>query len=287
MAIEIRPVQTHNEYRAVEQLQQDVWGRSSIALVHTSVLLTAQKNGGLVLGAFERGARPESNLGNSVGLVGFVFGFVGLTATGTVKHCSHIAGVLPRYQGQGVGYQLKLEQRKRVLAQGIELVTWTFDPLESRNAYFNLRKLGATCCTYWPNLYGIMRDALNADLPSDRFQLDWHLASDHVVRRLHDAAPAPSLASLQADGALLLNPNPPETLPDLAARVAKGAERLLVQVPLSFQTIKSTDMEEAQRWRLHTRDLFTAAFAGGYMATDFFVEGEQSYYLLENQSDET
>lgn len=286
MTVEIRSVQTHAEYRAVEQLQQDVWGRSSVALVHNGVLLTAQKNGGLVLGAFERDASPESDEAGSVGLVGFVFGFVGLTPEGTVKHCSHIAGVLPRCQGRGVGYRLKLEQRRRVLAQGIELVTWTFDPLESRNAYFNMRKLGVTCRTYWPNLYGDMRDAVNAGLPSDRFQVDWHIASEHVAGRLRTVLPTPSLAGLRAGGALLLNPHPPETPPDLAARVQGGAERLLVQVPPGFQALKATDMEQARQWRQHTRDLLMAAFAGGYVATDFLVEGEQSCYLLERTTDE-
>ena len=177
--ITIRPVQSHAAYRAVEQIQKDVWGLDEVEIVPNHVLLTAQKNGGLVLGAF-----APSPAGGDEQLVGFVFGFIGLTPTGRIKHCSHMAGVLPAFQNRNVGYELKLAQREHVLARSIDLVTWTFDPLESRNARLNFHKLGAACATYLQDLYGPMRDRLNAGLPSDRFQVDWHVASRHVSRRL-------------------------------------------------------------------------------------------------------
>ena len=170
MTIEIRLVQTIAEYRAVEQMQREVWNLEEVEVVPDHLLLTVQKNGGLVIGAFDR--PPE---GENEQLVGFVFGFAGLTAAGQVKHCSHLAGVLPTHQNLGLGYRLKLAQRAHVVAQGIDLVTWTFDPLESRNARLNFHKLGVTCHTYLRNLYGDIRDALNAGLPSDRFQVDWRV----------------------------------------------------------------------------------------------------------------
>ena len=167
--IEIRLVQGDAEYLAVEEVQRLAWGLAEVEVVPTHLLITAQKNGGLVLGAFE----PQADGGQR--MVGFVFGFAGLTGTGRLKHCSHMAGVVPERQGRNIGYRLKLAQREQVLALGIDLVTWTFDPLESRNARLNFHKLGVVCNTYLRHLYGAMRDELNAGLVSDRFQVDWHI----------------------------------------------------------------------------------------------------------------
>lgn len=164
--IVIRPLVTHGEIHAVEQLQRDAWGEPDIDVVPLHMLLTPPRHGGLLLGAFD-GDR----------LVGFVFGFLGLTADGRLKHCSHMAGVHPDYRDQGVGYALKLAQREHVLAQGLDLVTWTFDPLETRNAQLNFHKLGAICNTYIRNLYGAMRAAINAGPPSDRFEVEWWIRS--------------------------------------------------------------------------------------------------------------
>lgn len=287
MDIEIRPIQTHAEYRAVEELQRAVWRLDAAETVPTHLLLTAHKNGGLLLGAFAR-----SPAGSGEQLVGFVFGFLGASqpAPGRLKHCSHMAGVHPDYRDQNLGYRLKLAQRQHVLAQGIDLITWTFDPLESRNAHLNFHKLGAVSRTYLPNLYGDMRDGLNASLPSDRLQVEWPIASQRVARRLHgESQPAgAALAELRAAGVAALNeplagggdllrPSPvlaPDSLPARPAGV-------LLCVPRTFQAIKAADMSLAAAWRLHTRALFEAAFAGGYVATDFLLEGDRGYYLLE------
>jgi len=286
MVIDIRPIETHHEYQAVEQLQRQVWGMADVEIVPNHLLLTAQKNGGLVLGAFDTSLEGESER-----LVGFCFSIAGLSPGGKLKHCSHMMGVAPAYQNQNLGYRLKLAQRQYVLAvrlsahyevRGIDLITWTFDPLESRNARLNFHKLGVTCHTYLRDLYGGIRDALNVGLPSDRFQVDWHIASDHVVDRLRGEPAGPTLAALQADGVPLLNhtlqgklPRPPKV------SLPVEGDRLLIQIPANFQAIKSADMALARTWRLHTRALFEAAFAGGYIVTDLLFENEQSYYLLE------
>lgn len=306
MTVQIRPIQTHEEYRAVEQLQREVWGLPEVDVVPDHLLLTAQKNGGLVLGAFDTPPGVENQR-----LVGFVFGFPGLLPDGRAKHCSHMAGVAPAYQNQNVGYLLKLAQRDHVLAQGLNLITWTFDPLESRNAYLNFHKLGVTCRTYLRELYGRMRDGLNLSLPSDRFQVDWHIASAHVAGRLGGArteptppAPLPgsergevlpsphrggaggearpTLAGLQAEGVPVVNRPPPGDPPRPApATLPIQGERLLVQIPAHFQALKAADIELALAWRLHTRALFEAAFGTGYVVTDLLFEGGQSCYLLE------
>jgi len=282
MAIEIRPIKTEGEYHAVEQLQREIWGMQEIEIISFETLMTAHKNGGVMLGAFDTVEGEER-------MIGFVFGFVGLTADGRLKHCSHIAGALPDYRDRGVGYALKLKQREIVLAQGIDLITWTFDPLESRNARFNFHKLGATCNTYLRDLYGAMRDTLNAGLPSDRFQVDWRIASPRVETRLRGESGAVSASSslssplslLMAGGVPLINPpitgEPPRSL----EKTTVEAERLLIRIPSDFQSLKAANKHLALEWRLRARELFEWVFAKGYTATDLLVEAGWSYYLIE------
>jgi predicted GNAT superfamily acetyltransferase len=198
-----------------------------------------------------------------------------------MKHCSHIAGALPGYRDRGVGYALKLRQREIVRAQGIDLITWTFDPLESRNARFNFHKLGATCDVYLRNLYGAMRDKLNAGLPSDRFQVEWRIASRRVEARLRGETEVSSVSALMAEGVPLVHhsvtgePLPPSRKPLVEE------ERMLIQIPADFQSLKVADRNLALEWRLHTRASFEEAFAKGYVVTDLLVEDGRSYYLLE------
>ncbi len=274
MAIEIRPVETEEEYHAVEQLQREIWQAPDIEIVGFETLMTAHKNGGVMLGAFERADDEER-------MIGFVFGFVGLTADGRLKHCSHIAGVAPGYRDRNVGYALKLKQRELALAQGIELITWTFDPLESRNARFNLHKLGATCDVYLRNLYGAMRDRLNAGLPSDRFQVDWRIASPHVEARLRGEAGVASPSSLITAGAMLINPTSEDEPWRPSRKASINAVRMLIQIPSDFQSLKAADKNLALEWRLNAREMFEEAFARNYTATDLLIEDGRSYYLLE------
>jgi predicted GNAT superfamily acetyltransferase len=271
----IRAILSDEEYRAVEELQRNAWRLEDVEIVPHHVLVTAHRNGGILLGAFE-GRPPDTQR-----LVGFAFGFVGLTADRTMKVCSHMVGVHPDYQNQGLGYRLKLAQREQVLSKGIDLVTWTYDPLESRNAYLNFHKLGAVCHTYLRDLYGAMRDGLNAGLPSDRFQVDWLVASDRVARRLRADSPSRSLSTLLQVGTPILNafsleerPRPP--------RQARPYEvdRVLIQIPAHFQAVKACDMALAYEWRMHTRALFEAGFARGYRVIDMLFERGRSCYLL-------
>ena len=278
MAIEIRPVKTEDEYHAVERLQREIWGAQDIEIIAFETLMTAHKNGGVMLGAFDLVEGEER-------MVGFVFGFAGLTADCRVKHCSHIAGALPGYRDRGVGYALKLKQREIVMAQGMDLITWTFDPLESRNARFNFHKLGATCDVYLRNLYGAMRDKLNAGLPSDRFQVDWRIASPRVEARLRGETEVSSVSALMAEGVPLANRTVEGELLLPSEETMIEGKRILIQIPSDFQNLKAADRNLALEWRLHTRALFEEAFAKGYETTDLLVEGGQSYYLLERLAD--
>ena len=199
----IRSLKTIDEFHAAEDLQRVAWGSDELDIVPLHLLLTAAKNGGVVLGAF---AQDQ--------LVGFVFGFLGTSdrygpeapAAVKLKHCSHQLGVLPEWQSRGVGYALKVAQREAVRAQNLRLITWTFDPLESKNAHLNITKLGAVCNTYLRDYYGELHDDLNRGLATDRFQVDWWIAARRTEVRLSRKRPPLQLQHYLDVGALILNP---------------------------------------------------------------------------------
>ena len=269
-----------DRYHECESLQERVWGLDGIDVVPLHLMITMQKSGGLVLGAFDETDR----------MVGFLLGFLG-ACDGDVrrpKHCSHMMGVLEERRGRGVGYRLKLAQRDHALSQGLDLVTWTYDPLESRNAALNIVKLGAVCGTYVRDLYGPMTDGLNAGLSTDRFCVDWWIDSDRVLTRLSGDRPRPSLAADLARDAVVLNPASvgPDGLPRPAAALEQSrASSVLVEIPASVRAIKADDMDLARRWREQTREAFEECFAAGYTVGDFISEEEggvrRSWYVLE------
>ena len=270
MALEIRAPQIITEFRTLEALQREVWETEG-GLEPAETLLTVQKNGGVVLAAYET---TDGVANASERPVGFVFGFLGRTAEG-FKHCSHMLGVLESHRDKGVGYELKKAQREAVLRRHLALITWTFDPLESRNAAFNLRKLGAACSLYLPDLYGEM-GGINQGLPSDRFQVDWWVDSAHVRERLAGATSPKETGGVKVDalrGGTFVRP--PDTAPPLEP------PRLLIEIPTDIQAVKRADKTLASAWRDYTRDLFTRAFTQGYTATDFSFEEGRGYYVLE------
>jgi len=284
----IRLLDTIEEMSAVEALQREVWPGSETDVVPAHLLITAVHNGGLVLGAF---VHEGSSPGLGERLAGFVFGFPGLEFTPDgprPKHCSHIAGVYPEYRDSGLGFALKRAQWQVVRHQGLDHVTWTYDPLLSRNANLNIARLGAVCSTYRRSEYGDMRDEFNAGLPSDRFQVDWWINTKRVERRL-SKRPRPALSlrhlarvglhplySLQSVAPNL--PRPPEHVPALEAQL------IAAEIPPDFLSLKSADFALARDWRFFTREFFEMAFTKGYIVTDFvFDKGEgapRSFYIL-------
>jgi predicted GNAT superfamily acetyltransferase len=242
------------------------------------MLITAVHNGGIVVGAF---ADDQ--------LIGFVFGFPGLEFTPDgprPKHCSHMLGIHPDQRDAGLGFALKRAQWQMVRHQGLDHVTWTYDPLLSRNAYLNIAKLGAVCSTYRRSEYGDMRDGLNAGLPSDRFQVDWWINTRRVERRLGKRPRRPlklenfSKADLQP----LYSPrathqseswlHPPEHIAPLNGKLA------LAEIPSDFVALKDHDFSLARDWRFFSRELFETAFAEGYIVTDFVYDQSRSFYVL-------
>lgn len=284
----IRPLKTIDECRQAEELQRVVWRLDDLDVTPSHVLLTFAKNGGVVLGAFVVSGGREH-------MVGCVFGFIGTReglyapeapAQVKLKHCSHQLGVLPEWQSRGVGYALKLAQREAVRSQALRLITWTYDPLESRNANLNIAKLGAVCDTYIPNLYGELRDDLNRGLPTDRFQVDWWIASKRVETRLSRRRPPLTRALYQRAGTRILNeatfderglPVPPDAIQPLRD------DRALVEFPALFQDVKRLDTQLALAWREHTRAIFQPAFAAGFTVTDMLYERDvapRAFYVL-------
>lgn len=270
--LDIRSVERLAEYHACEALQRRVWNMpDDLEVVPLHLLVTVHRNGGVLLGAF----RGDD-------LAGFVFGFPGLDADGRRKHCSHMMGVAPELQSAGIGFHLKCAQREAVLAQGLDLVTWTYDPLESRNAHLNIQRLGAVCGDYLRDYYGPLDDGLNAGLATDRFQVEWWIASDHVARRLAGDGGGPWPAGLPRlnhtvrTGQGLLAPG--------SLSLAPPAPVVAVEIPADYQAIKAADPGLALEWRLATRALFEAAFAAGYWVAGHQTAGQgserQSFYVL-------
>lgn len=276
----IRQLETIEEFRMAEEAQRAIWGvLDDTEVVPVHALLTVQKNAGLVLGAFD-GKK----------MVGFLFGFLGRTPEGKEKHCSHQMGVVPGYRGQRVGEALKRRQREFALEQGLDLITWTYDPLEGRNAYLNIRKLGAVCRTFVRDLYGEMQDALNVGLPTDRFQVEWWIRSPRVESRFSSKAPSPpvTLDGLLSNGAAIVNQVDLDDagLPATLTWEPHRRATVLIEIPPDFQEIKHADIKLARDWRLLTRALFEDYFEEDYTVVDFVSEvrdgRRRSFYVLEH-----
>jgi predicted GNAT superfamily acetyltransferase len=282
----IKLLESPEDMTLIEDLQRAIWPGSETDVVPAHVFITAIHNGGMVIGAF---LKEE--------LIGFVFGFPGLDFTPDgprPKHCSHMMGIRPGQRDAGVGFALKRAQWQMVRKQGIDHITWTYDPLLSRNAHLNISKLGAVCNTYRRSEYGDMRDGLNAGLPSDRFQVDWWVNTRRVERRLSKRVRGPlklddfskarlqplytplmrTLRQAQGNASNLLQP--PEHFSPLEGHL------LLAEIPSDFNALKEADFALARDWRFFSREVFETAFAAGYIVTDFIFENGHSFYVLSN-----
>jgi predicted GNAT superfamily acetyltransferase len=247
-AVEVRLVRSHAEYGDCEQMGREIWGVSDRNIVPRELLLTMQLNGGLVHGAF----LPDGRL------VGFCFGFAGVR-DGRLRLCSHQLGVLPEFRESGIGIALKQAQRRDALRLGYQLISWTFDPLEARNAYLNLHRLGCIARLYDRDHYGAMEDDLNRGLPSDRFEAEWWLAG----------WPRPAMGS-DLPIALAVNARGE---PEVRAVSLAQSAAVLIEIPSDFQAVKRADHQLAARWRRESRAALEAALDDGLIAVDFLRRG--------------
>jgi predicted GNAT superfamily acetyltransferase len=289
MSIDIRPVKENSDLRKLEELQRLIWNMDDVDVIPGRTMHAIDFNGGVLLGAYDGGE-----------LVGFVFGVIG-TVQGLDKRIDQVAaarlqlystimGVHPSYQRQGVGYRLKLAQREYALRLGIRLITWTYDPLESRNGWLNIGKLGAVSHLYLRDFHG-PQGGINAGLSTDRFYVEWWVTGNRVQGRVVRKRNPLSYEQLIAGRAILINevhfnhaglPVPPVNFTE------SDRNLILVEIPSNFQEVKHQDMDLAHQWRAHTRVLFEHYFEHRFIVTDFArrsdEEGrERSYYVMTNQ----
>ena len=300
----LKVLSTPAEMAQVEQVQRQVWAGNDTEIVPASMLMAAIHNGGSVIGAFVPGSfsqhvgidfAGDENLsglpaGQTAELLGFVFDFPGFISTPDglqVKLCSHMLGVLPEFQGRGVGFALKRAQWQLARHAGIHLITWTYDPLLSRNAYLNITRLGAVCHTYLRNEYGELRDELNSGMPTDRFQVNWWLNTPRVERRLSRQRRRPlDLAHFLEAETEILNPTTLDGngLPRPASETKPIQDKLgLVEIPSDLNQLRRLEPALALEWREHTREIFERLFHYGYLVTDFiYLQGTapRSFYVL-------
>ncbi|WP_010531823.1 GNAT family N-acetyltransferase [Lentibacillus jeotgali] len=256
--ITIKSLSTMAELHAMQKVESAVWHMDPVPDHQT---FTALKNGGILLGAYD---------GDK--MVGFLYSFPGFKDS-TSYLCSHMMGILPAYQTSGAGVRLKLKQAEVAREMGYRLITWTFDPLESRNAYLNLHKLEAVGAWYKANYYGDMQDDLNQGLPSDRVHIMWDLTRSN-------ANPA---AQFQGEQVLLDGDQGRAPVVKAAFHTADFStdNTYFVAIPRKFQAIKQTSFELAKEWRLETRKVFEQLFERGFRAVDLLQSDEDySYYVF-------
>lgn len=279
----IRPLITMADMQQAEELQRLVWDDKS-TVIYTHMLLSLARNGGGLLGAFD-GDR----------LIGVVISFLGLEspdaerpAMANLKLVSQRMAVRPEYRDSGIGYELKLAQRQYAVHQGIRLVTWTYDPLISRNAHLNIRKLGAIVREYLRDYYGTDDSPLTTQGSSDRLFVEWWVTNNRVEQRVDHKRPGLTLDQYLSGGISILNPAQPAMrgyLKPADQWQSPTGSLALVEIPDNIYDIRDDDPDLAIAWRLHSRDIFEALLGpNGYVITDL-VRGEyegrmHTYYVL-------
>ena len=230
-----------DEFEACVRLEREVWKSADIDVVPIPLFVVASKTGGQVLGAFQ-----------DRHLVGFTMAIAGWRNRDPLLH-SHMTAVSGAHRDLGIGRQLKLFQRANALARGISLIEWTFDPLITKNAYFNFTRLGAIARHYVPNAYGITTSPLHATLPTDRLVAEWHLNSQRVLRVLAGKRSTP--------------------------KFDKKAVR--ISIPADLDGLRTSNPEKAAEIQAEIRDQFTHAFSKNYAATAVATTQSGVDYILE------
>lgn len=235
--IEVRHCSTIPEYEECVRVEHATWGEE--IAVPSAIFVVAHHTGGQVIGAYDQGK-----------MIGFTLGLAGVRAGKPFLH-SHMTAVLPECRDRGVGRRLKLFQRQDALRRGIELIEWTFDPLEFRNAHFNFERLGAVARRYIPDCYGITESPLHAGLPTDRLVAEWWLNSERVKAILAD-----------------------DPLP-----VKGSAER--ISLPGNLDEVREKDRDAALKIQTTARERFAALFQQGHVATGLESGAATTEYILE------
>ena len=262
--ITIRELAVLAEYQEACELQEEIWGRGFSERVPTAILRVSQKVGGITAGAFDAQGR----------MLGFVFGLTGIRH-GRLAHWSDMLAVREDARGHHIGERLKYYQREQVLALGVEVMYWTFDPLVSRNAHLNINRLGACADEYIEDMYGSNTGSpVHGEMPTDRFVAKWDLRGE---------APCTSGAGLSGtlDGdAPLLNPLDGSGRPAVTA--ARGAPTVRVQIPVDSSRLAQQNDELRLAWRMAVRACVVPLQSAGYRVVRFVraADGTLPYYVL-------
>lgn len=242
VTITIRQIDEVAQMRAVEDLQKEVWGIPDLDVVPLTQLVAAKEAGGTLIGAFDDEV-----------LVGFVYGFASFEF-GKHAHHSHMLAVKPEYRNLDLGRRLKLAQRDHVIAQGIDLITWTFDPLQSLNAHFNFNKLGVVADRYLPDFYGDDPASFLHQTGTDRLWVSWLILTERVQKII--------------DG----NAGPAQV---------ESAGTVSIEIPGDINSLQQQQPQTAWKCREETRRAFIEAIETGYVVVGFTRENDIGRYLLQ------
>jgi predicted GNAT superfamily acetyltransferase len=269
-AIEIREVHDLSDIRAVSELFDRVWGsKAGDPLMAPGMLRAMTHAGNYAAAAFVPGTPQTPGVNGT--MIGAVTGFMGTDTDGPYLH-SHILGVSDGHRGGHIGFALKQHQRAWVLANGMRKVTWTFDPLVRKNAFFNVQKLGAAADEYLVRFYGTMHDDINAGDDTDRLLIAWDVDSDHVERAAAGKLDEPNVAVLREQGASVALDENGTVDPDGWNGV------VLCATPDDIVELRHRDPDGARVWRAALRDTLGKAMDDGYRVTGFARSG---WYVLE------
>lgn len=260
--IRVRKITSLAEMREVERVQREVWRCSDLEIVPAMSLFPNVEVGASLIGAFDDST-----------LVGFAYAFLGKESGKLALHSDMLA-ILPSYRDQGLGLRLKLAQRIDALEKAIDLISWTFDPLQARNAHLNLTRLGGVATEFKEDFYGSTTSPLHRGGSTDRLWVQWRLQTPRVSERLERTMPAPDVHLATA---LLSNIGGEPQLQSLEGR----SEQLRIDIPLDFHALLERDPHVAERWREVSRAAFQFALARGFVATELVRRGEVATYLLE------
>jgi predicted GNAT superfamily acetyltransferase len=277
----IRDLKSLPEFRQVCALEQEIWGYGDAEdVVGIPIFVITIKRGGILLGAYD-GDR----------MIGFVYSLAGVKG-GMPMQWSHMLGVRPEFRGTGLGRVLKLEQRRRALGMGMTLMEWTFDPLQSENAHFNFRRLGAVAEEYHTNVYGESSSTLHRGNPTDRLIAQWWMESARV-QHLSDGGRFEDLprgaSELPGEAPYVLEPDDHDTWAEPGTPVYNLDDRdLLLGIPGRFTEMLDREPALALSWRHATRDMFTHYLGRGYRVVGFVRDraGDGGCYRLSSHMPE-
>ena len=238
-------------------VQASAWGsRDYRDVAPAHVLKALCDNGGIVLGAFEGDRLIGVSYGWMVADKGYFY--------------SHATGVSSGSKYKGVGYMLKLKQREEVLSRGVNLIKWTFDPLQSLNSYFNLEKLGVIARSYVVNYYGEMEDDINRGLGSDRVIAEWWLDSKRVELSIKGKGRTPEAERLlELGGEIALDYDGPGGIQPSQPRIDLDSDIIMVGLPESISELRDRRFEAAVMWRKASRSVYSSYMSSGYVMVGF------------------